>query len=234
MCIRDSWVGLSGSLGEVRIGRQDSVSFQTMIDYDFNGASNGVSALGYTLVGPWLPGRQSRSIQYISPSLGGVTAQVGFVPEGNRGPDAKAVFSAGVKFAAGPFSVAGSYQSKEEKGGKNFASAAGSFDLGVAKVMLGYANGGKFSEGGTGKGVSTGFIAPLGPVNVGLLYGQNSDKSLKLKSTEVFINAEVFKGTYAYAEAANWKTSLAVNPLDPAGKKKGTGYAVGLLSLIHI
>lgn len=60
---RQAWFGFSGSFGEVRLGRQDSVSFQTMIDYDFNGASNGVSALGYTAVGPWLPGRQSRSLQ---------------------------------------------------------------------------------------------------------------------------------------------------------------------------
>ena len=40
---RQAWFGLSGSFGEVRLGRQDSVSFQTMIDFDFNGASNGVS-----------------------------------------------------------------------------------------------------------------------------------------------------------------------------------------------
>ena len=52
---RQAWVGFSGGFGEVRLGRQDSVPFQTMIAYDFNGASNGVSALGYSAVAPWDP-----------------------------------------------------------------------------------------------------------------------------------------------------------------------------------
>ena len=86
-------------------------------------ASNGVSALGYSGVAPWLPGRQSHSLQYISPNFSGVTAQIGFQPKGNRD---KNVFSAGVKYAAGPFAVAGSFQTKSVSGGENFASVAGS------------------------------------------------------------------------------------------------------------
>lgn len=49
---RQAWVGFSGGFGEVRIGRQDSVAFQTMAGYDFNGASNGIAALGYSAVAP--------------------------------------------------------------------------------------------------------------------------------------------------------------------------------------
>ena len=33
------------SFGEVRVGRQDSVPFQTMIGYDFNGADNGMGQI---------------------------------------------------------------------------------------------------------------------------------------------------------------------------------------------
>ena len=36
---RAAWVGFSGSFGEVRLGRQDSVPFQSSIDLDLNGAS---------------------------------------------------------------------------------------------------------------------------------------------------------------------------------------------------
>ena len=226
---RQAWVGFSGGFGEVRLGRQDSVSFQTMIDYDFNGASNGVSALGYTLTGPWLPGRQSRSLQYISPTVGGVTAQIGVVPKGNRGAGAKAVLSAGAKYATGPLSAAVSFQTKDSSTTENFASAAGSYDFGAAKVMRGFADGGKFADGGTGRGVSTGFVAPIGTVNVGALFGKNTDKNLKLQSVELFANSEIFKNTYAYAELGSWKTSRAINPLSAAGKLKGTGYALGVI-----
>ena len=226
---RQAWAGFSGGFGEVRLGRQDSVPFQVMGEYDFNGQSNGVSALGYTLTGPWLPGRQSRSLQYISPNLGGFSAQLGVVGKGNRGPGAKSVVSAGLKYATGPLSVAVSAQTKDSSATQNFASVAGSYDFGVAKVMLGYADGGEFNQGGTGSGISTGFVAPIAGVNVGMLYGKNTDDNLKLEGVEFFVNGEIFKNTYAYFEAGNWKTSLALNPLDPAAKTKGTGYAIGVI-----
>ena len=144
------------------------------------------------------------------------------------------MFSAGAKYATGPLSAAVSLQTKEDNTTKDFASAAGSYDFGVAKVMLGFADGGKFASGGTGRGVSTGFIAPIGSINVGALFGQNTDKNLKLQSLEVFVNTEIFKNTYAYAEVGTWKTSLAVNPLNTLfnvtnGKTKGNGFAVGVI-----
>lgn len=209
---RQAWVGVSGGFGEVRIGRQDSVAFQTMIGYDFNGASNGVSALGYAAVAPWLPGRQSRSLQYISPSLGGATLQLGFVPEGNV-VGAKNTFSAAATYATGPLSVSATFESKRMEDSSNFASVAGSYDFGLAKVMLGYADG---AEGV--KGVSVGFVAPVGPVNIGALYGKNSDT--KGAAYEVFVNAEVLKGTYAYAEIGKADAKTGV---------KGTGFAVGVI-----
>ncbi len=239
---RQAWLGMSGGFGEVRVGRQDSVSFQTMIDYDFNGASNGVSAGFYSLTAPWFPGRQSRSVQYISPNMGGVTAQIGFVPEGSRetretfpqGVSPKAVASAGLKYASGPLSVAASVQTKDRSNTENFMSVAGSYDFKVVKVMLGYADGGDFTQGGTGSGITAGFVAPVGSVNVGMQYGQNTDDALKLRSVELFVNSEVFKNTYAYFEVGNWKTSLATNPLDgffgaTNGKRSGTGFAAGVI-----
>lgn len=232
---RQAWFGLSGGFGEVRLGRQDSVSFQQMIDFDFNGASNGVSAGAYSGVGVFLPGRQSRSLQYITPTMGGLTAQFGFVPKGNRqaqqpaGVSAKDIFSIGGKYAAGPLLIGASYQSKGASDEQDFTSVAGSYDFGVAKVMLGYADGGKFSKGGSGSGPSVGLVAPVAGVNVGFHYAQNTDDDLKITSAEFFINKEVFKNTYFYAEAGNWKTSKAVNPLAADGKRKGTGYAAGVI-----
>lgn len=221
---RQAWLGFSGAFGEVRLGRQDSVSFQTMIDFDFNGASNGVSAGAYSGVGAWFPGRQSRSLQYMTPNFGGLTAQVGFVPKGNGPAGTKNVFSAGVKYAAGPFAVAGSLQTKETSADQNFFSVAGSWDLAVVKVMASYADGGKISEGGSGDGIVLGVNVPVAGFNIGGHYAKNLDDSAKIDSIEVYINKEVLKNTYAYAEIGNWKSKVA-----PAPGDKATGYAIGVI-----
>ncbi len=228
---RQAWAGFSGGFGEVRLGRQDSVSFQNMIDFDFNGASNGVSAGGYAGVGVWLPGRQSRSLQYISPTVGGVSVQLGFQPKGDvpangSGASAKSVVSGAVKYATGPLAVAASVQTKGTSAGKQFASVAGSYDFGVAKVMLGYADGGKIAAGGSGAGPTLGINVPVAGWNFGAHLSNNRDKASKTTSTEVWVNKEVFKNTYAYAEAGNWESDVITVA---NGKKKATGYSAGVI-----
>jgi predicted porin len=209
---RQAWAGFSGSFGEVRLGRQDSIAFQLMAPYDFNGASNGVSALGYSATGPWLPGRQSRSLQYISPAMGGVTVQLGFVPEGNVRGD-KNTFSAGATYATGPLSVSATFESKRTTGADSFQSIGGTYDFGAAKVMLGYSDGGRNIGG-----LSAGINVPVGKANVGLLYGKNSDT--KGAATEFYVNAEVLKNTIAYFEVGTADRKTGV---------KGTGFAAGVI-----
>lgn len=227
---RQAWAGFSGSFGEVRLGRQDSVSFQTMIDFDFNGASNGVSAGAYTGVGVWFPGRQSRSLQYISPTMGGAMFQLGFVPKGNVPSNStqKNVFSAGVKYGTGPLSVGASYQSKETSNDKAFASVGGSYDFGVVKVMLGYADSGKIASGGGGSGPTLGVNVPVAGWNIGAHVANNRDKDAKLTAVELWVNKEIFKNTYAYVEAGSIKTSLD-NVTFGNNKDKGNGYAAGVI-----
>jgi predicted porin len=218
---RQAWFGLSGSYGEFRIGRQDSVPFQVMADFDFNGASNGVSAGAYSGVGVFNKGRQSGVLNYIAPAMGGLTAQFGFQPKGNRGAGAKDVFSAGVKYAAGPLAVGAAFQTKDATGLKDFVSVAGTYDFSVAKVMLGYADGGSASSGGTGKGLSAGISAPIAGFTVGAIVANNSDDAVKIKSYELFINREIFKNTYAYLEGGSWKSSTLDTKL--------SGYAAGII-----
>ena len=224
---RQAWFGLSGGFGEVRIGRQDSVPFQTMIDFDFNGASNGVSAGGYSLVGPWgaALSRQSHAVNYISPTIGGFSAQVGIQPKGNQtdGRGDKDVISFGAKFATGPVAVAATYESKRDTTTKAFTAFAGSYDLGVVKLMASYADGGKIVDGGSGKGFMLGLNAPVAGFNIGGLFGKNSDDDLKATAYELWINKEIFKNTIAYAEVGNAKYK-AVSP-----NVKGTGYALGMI-----
>ena len=196
---RAAWAGLSGNFGEVRLGRQDSVPFQTMIDFDFNGAANAASAQGNSGAATWGPGRQSRSLQYIAPVMGAVSIQAGFVPQAADPvvtPNSKAVYSVGLKYSAGKLALAYAGQTADTDAGASFSSVAGSYDFGVAKVMVGYA------DAGTGaKGSTVGVVAPVAGFNVGLNYSKNSDTDAA--ATEFFVNREVFKNTYAYFDFGN-------------------------------
>jgi hypothetical protein len=133
------------------------------------------------------------------------------VPEGNQ-KGTKTVISGGVTYGVGGLKVAVSAQSKETNAGDDFFSVAGSYDLGVVKVMTAYADGGN-----NAKGVSIGAVAPVAGVNIGFLYGKNSDT--KVGATEVFVNSEVFKNTYAYADFGRVDKGAA----------KGNRYAVGVI-----
>lgn len=220
---RQAWFGLSSdTFGEFRLGRQDSLAFQTAVDYDFNGASNGVTALGYAGVAPWnaFTGRQSRQLSYYTPTYGGFKGAFAFVPNGNGDSTDSAnkeSYAAALTYATGPFSVTANYETeRNDQTGHDFASVVGSYDLGFAKVMLGYA---KANEGY--EGISTGFVAPVAGVNVGLLAGYNTDNDGY--AVEVFANKEILKNTIAYIEAGSTSKKTTTG--------KATGYAAGLIYL---
>jgi len=73
---REAWVGLSGGFGELRIGQQD-VTYAQDIDSGVSFAGNlGLSA--QIAKSGDLGDNASNVIKYISPTVGGLTAQVGY------------------------------------------------------------------------------------------------------------------------------------------------------------
>jgi predicted porin len=210
---RAAWAGLSGSFGEVRLGRQDSVAFQTMIGFDSNGAANMASAQGNAVVPTWGPGRQTSYLQYTAPEMNGFKAQVGFAAKDADGKESdKANYAFGVTYTAGPLSAAVTSETARFEASSSFTSVAASYDFKVAKVMVGYADGGL-----NAKGTSVGVVAPVAGFNVGLNYSKNSDTSTA--ATEFFVNREVYKNTYGYADIGN---------VDANGNKN-TAYAIGVI-----
>lgn len=216
---RAAWGGFSSSMGEIRFGRQDSVPFQTFIDLDFNGASNGVSAAAYSGAGLWLQGRQSRSVQYITPKMGALNlkVQVGMQLRDNT-PGNKDVGSLGVTYSGGGLTVAGAFQTKGTNSGKDYVGIGGAYETGPFKVMLGY------HDQKTQKGITAGAQYTVAGVSFGGIYSkvtQTPAPAAKGSVLELFVNKEVLKGTYAYAE-------VGIADKNVAGGK-GTGYAVGLI-----
>ncbi|CAD5374579.1 Outer membrane protein (Porin) [Rubrivivax sp. A210] len=217
---RQAWLGASGSFGEVRFGRQDSVPFQALIDYDYNGFSNGVTAIGYAGV-PWAAGRQSRSLQYISPTVGGLKGQLGLqLKDSDRTvTNSKDVVSGALTYTAGGLSGSVAFQSKDVSGGNNYFGAAVGYDFGMAKVSVGY------HDVKDVKGISLAAQTTVAGFNLGAIYAtQTTDKTddAKGQAIELYVNKEVLKNTYAYFELGNADTKVA-------GAKKGTGYALGVI-----
>lgn len=212
---RAAWFGISGGFGELRLGRQDSIPFQTLVGFDVNGASNGLSSQQWSGMGQWiLRGRQSRSLQYISPTMGGVKVQVGFVPEGNVAGD-KATASGALSYAAGPLAAAATFESKRTDTGSNYAAIAGSYDFGVLKIAAGYGDGGTDK-----KGLTLGVVAPVAGFNIGAQYAKNTDT--KGSACELFVNKEFLKNTYGYAEIGRADKDSILGAA-------GTGFAVGVI-----
>ena len=210
---RAAWAGLSGSFGEVRLGKQDSVAFQTMIGFDSNGAANMASAQGNAGVPTWGPGRQTTSLQYFAPEMNGFKAQVAVnAKDADSKESNKANYAFGLTYTVGPLSAAVTSETARFEAGNSFTSVAASYDFKVAKVMIGYADGGL-----NAKGTSVGVVAPVAGFNVGLNYSKNSDTSTA--ATEFFVNREVYKNTYGYADIGN---------VDANGTKT-TGYAIGVI-----
>ncbi len=216
---RAAWLGFSGAFGEVRLGRQDNVPFQTLVGFDFNGASNAASAQMLSLATPWsLNGRQSRSLQYIAPAMGGLGVQAGYVPE-DAAAGTKATYSLGATYTAGKLTLGAASESARTAAGTSFSGFAASYDFGVAKAEVGYANGG---VGFTGYNV--GVSAPVGGFTVGVTYAKNDDAT-GAAATEFYINREIFKNTYAYLDYANLDKTNGV-----AGNfVKGNTYALGVI-----
>jgi predicted porin len=210
---RQLWAGLSSGFGEVRLGYQDSVMFQTLIGFDLNGASNVVSAqtaAGLTLLG----GTGTRSVQYIAPVVGGLKVQLGYQAiDTSVSPVVdKASTAVGVTYTAGALTLAATAQTKITPTGNDFTGYAAAYDFGVFKAVA------NFSGTSGSKGSMVGVVAPIAGVNVGLQYARNSSTSAT--GAEIFLNKEVLKNTVAYAEY--------LNANDGSGTKTNS-YAVGVI-----
>ncbi|MEY4753709.1 MAG: hypothetical protein RJA44_1384 [Pseudomonadota bacterium] len=203
---RQAWAGFSGSFGEVRLGTQDNIAFETNAGFDLNGASNNASALFNAGVSPAAgtgKGKGRAELQYFAPELvKGLKVMAAAQPAGNDAANpvtpttTKANVGLGAVYTIDKLAVGLSTESKATEGGKNATGLSVSYDLGVAKAMVGYANNGLNADGTDKKGASFGVAAPVAGFNVGVQFAKNNGNDVK--GTEFFVNREVLKNTTVY------------------------------------
>lgn len=101
---RDAYVGLGGAWGEVRLGRTYTPGFFVLLFGDINRLGFYGNAGGYARLGPTGQVRAANGVNYISPSLAGVTvrATYAFGESGTAPRDAGRVAAISAEYAGGP------------------------------------------------------------------------------------------------------------------------------------
>lgn len=131
---RDSYVGVKGGFGTVLLGRIGGLN-QWL--YDYNLFADQVGDLGNIWGGDGLPGRADHAAWYRTPSFGGATLALTYVPEqGTQDADA---YIGKAEYGIGGIKLGGAFA--------NFGNGSGSADTKVAAMTASY-DAGAFSVGG--------------------------------------------------------------------------------------
>ena len=152
---RNSWVGLSGGFGEVKIGKMWTA-------YD-DLVGSGISAFNANVFAPSSKvfssannynDRPGNSISYATPDFGGFTgaASYSFGENKTAAAGAGAIAAFNVAYAGGPVFVGLAYQTEKTTAAAataKFLQLNGSYDLGVAKLLAAYGNVRNAPSGGT-------------------------------------------------------------------------------------
>jgi predicted porin len=218
---RQSWVGLGGGFGEIRLGRM----LPTLQIYNGDFDPFGTETIGSTHTGGLNAGlagsaRNNNNILYVSPNLGGLQLHANIAAADQNGPatattmpnGAERPIGFGAYYAAGPLRVAAAYDRNANDG--KTKGVYGSFNAGFATLMAQWENGdcgpastpagGDWSCGtGTSTDVSIwsiGARVPFGAATLKAGYRNSSD--LEQKKIGLGLDYNLSKRTIVYTDVA--------------------------------
>jgi predicted porin len=140
---RQSWVGLSGGFGEVKLGKMwtpfDEVKGSGAAAFD----ANIFAPATFVWLSNTYQDRPGNAIYYSTPSFGGLTAagMYSFGENKTATNSAGKIAAVNVAYAGGPLAAAVSYQTEKQAGGVEavkFLQVNASYDFGVVKVLGAY------------------------------------------------------------------------------------------------
>ena len=202
---RAAWFGLSGGFGAVQLGRQARNSVVAGVTGSAAGwrgtdveAATGQRYSINTNVG--VSSRNSAMINYITPTVGGFTARLGYVNAADNAN--KSVTDVALQYSNGPLNVA--YGSLKAQGLEGNSGLHANYDLGVATVYGSYNKRGAIPGGAAAaKGFSLGAKVPMGATTLFASYGKNNDT--KVTAYELGADYALSKRTALTAFVANTK-----------------------------
>jgi len=229
---RKSTVGLVGSMGEIRLGRDYSPQFYPDAQYDPFG-TNGVASSLIAYGGGAAAVRASNMIAYHSPSLGGLTVMLGsYFGENNTGAAAgKAGDGNGihVRYAQGPLAlgIASSTTKTAAATEVKTSTMGGSYNMGVATLMV---NSNTVSNTGAVdiKGMLIGAHVPMAGGTFRISSASLKQAAAETKRMSVGFVQPLSKRTDLYATYARNNNSgganRALNGAVTAANASSTGY----------
>lgn len=239
---RKSTVSLSGSWGEVRLGRDYTPQYFILADYDaFNGNGVGTSQTFNSIITGVTAVRASNSVSYwLPPNIGGVYGQVmyylGENPSNAANSDDGKGYGVRLGYATGPFNIVAATSRTEYLAGDVKQSNAGaSYDFGMAKVM-GHISRDK-AGAVDGKGWAVGTIVPVGSGAIRFQVSQyqtDNGAGVEPKSRSIALGYlhNLSKRTAVYATYARVRNSggaaFAFNGATTAANQSSTGFDLGL------
>jgi predicted porin len=145
---RGAWAGIAGGFGEVRLGRQGTISATAVCGViDLNGCGGSFNAGGILFTGAGAPGKPGGQLFAANPTIG-ATAQAGSTYSANGG------------------AAAGSYDATRYVGAVKYLSP----NFSGVQVIVDYAMGGVAGSGSDNTSIGLGAVYGNGPISAVLAY----------------------------------------------------------------
>ncbi len=249
---RAAWAGLSGSFGEIRLGRQETLGFNWFrgaINPFGNAYSQAQSKTIFNVGG--IDDRVSNSAFYLSPSFGGFQFGAGYSFHASgaetAGNDAdNPVYSLGMRYQSGPLLAVLTYEQKNAADQPPGAGAAGAdiknlqvgatYDFGPAKLHAGYGrlqNSGFLSAAKKENSYLVGVTVPFGAHKLFAAYQRNDHANVNNGRRDTAIdgyalgyNYQISKRTTLYALLNQYNDVVARPGSTATGDKRE--FALGL------
>ena len=219
---RQAYAGLSGGFGEVRFGRQYSAYDEARGGADLMGHSAFSPTAG--TANAWGNGRNygfriDNTWRYATPNFSGITAAVSYGLGENKSATGNAggVFSMHVAYNNGPIAAFFAHQQERTgssgvplnllNGGVSIAGTkethtflSGAYDLGVAKLRVGFNQSKDNAVGGANadKEFTFGVAAPLGPVTLEAEVATSKNNQSKANAIGLQAKYNLSKRTFVY------------------------------------
>jgi predicted porin len=254
---RTAQVGVSGGFGSIDMGRivaiKDNTTWAVTGGYANYAAWGNTVDNGATFGNPngtiAAPVRRNNAIQYTSPTMGGLSAQIMYQPGENGAPGvgATSYTGLGLGYAAGPISANLSYETSKATPGAGVASAApaaagmaaavdltetalsATYDFRIAKLAASYIKGSK-TGAGDDTGYALGLSAPVGVMTINAEYARVSTTLAsgadggKASALNLRVSYPLSKRTDVYGYYMSGESNGAV----AADTQKLTQYQLGL------
>ncbi|MDP3835143.1 MAG: porin [Hydrogenophaga sp.] len=220
---RQSWVGLSGGFGAVKLGKTDSV-FKDVYDL---GVANNLFDSEFTPVKIAYAGvsnfssRPENQLRYETPNMGGFSAGLTYALDENVAPATanSEVTAFNLRYRAGPLDVGLGYQEQDNVTAtldREYTVLSAGYDFGVVRLS-GQIHNAKQRSGLKDSDYAIGVAMPLGAFTVSAGYASSTTKTNGVKTADG--EAFAFGATYALSK----RTSLYGAYLDGDVKNPSTG-----------